>query len=254
LGAVKNTNSTTPTNLEEKFAGMLEQTTEDDENWTTVSNKSPPRNTDKRNRESTPVRQAKTDTAKAAKKGGSPMTDKDSSPKRPNNPNVVTEEKPENPKQKSFPTAGKKPENAPKENPNPVASPPKLGRNPQQPDIEAALEPETNTPVTGNGNNGKAVPEATPTLPNTTSGSTGEPEKTSAPTAAQPHPTTAKANPTTAKTKTKQPPTKAPTATAKERQTKRTKTKIKINTTRNKWNSRSNHTQSIRKPLLAAAT
>ena len=61
-GAVKNTNSTPTTNLEEKFAGTLEKTTEDDGNWTTVSNKSPPRNTDKRNREATPVRQAKTDT------------------------------------------------------------------------------------------------------------------------------------------------------------------------------------------------
>jgi len=83
VGAVKNTNSTAPTNLEEKFTGTLEETTEDGENWTTVSNKSPPRNTtasnkspprnkDKRNRETTPARQAKMDTTttKAAKKVG----------------------------------------------------------------------------------------------------------------------------------------------------------------------------------------
>jgi len=148
-GAVKNTNSTTPMNLEEKFVKTLGTTTEDNENWTTVSNKSPPRNTDKQNRESTPARHAKTDTTttKAARKARSPMSNRDS-PKRSNNPNVVTEEKPEKPKPKSLPTKGKKPEDAPKETPNPVgvASPPKLGRNPQQPDAKAALEPET-TPL-----------------------------------------------------------------------------------------------------------
>jgi len=123
LGAVKNTNSTAPTNLEEKFAGTLEMTEDNGGNWTTVSNKSPPRNTDKRSRETTPARKAKTDTTttKAARQTGSPMTDKDSSPKRPNNPNVVMEEKPENPNPKSFPTVEKKPEDASKENPNPVA-------------------------------------------------------------------------------------------------------------------------------------
>jgi len=107
-GAVKITNSMAPTNLEEKFAETLETTTKDDVNWTTVSNKSPPRNTDKQNRESTPARHAKTDTTttKATRKARSPMSDRDS-PKRSNNPNMVTEEKPENPKPKSLPTKGK---------------------------------------------------------------------------------------------------------------------------------------------------
>ena len=143
-GAVKNTNSTAPTNLDEKLAGT---SATDDENWTTVSNKSPPRNSDKtkRNRVATPARKEKTDTTttKAAKKLGSPMKDKDNTPQRPNKLNVVTEEKPKNPNQKSYPTTGKKPEVVTKD-PNPVASPPELGRNPQ-PAVEAALKPEANT-------------------------------------------------------------------------------------------------------------
>jgi len=227
LGAIKNTNSMVPTNLEEKSAGTLEKTTADDENWTTVSNKSPPRNTDKRNRKSTPARQAKTDTTttKATKKAGSPMTDKDSSPKCPNNPNVVTEEKPENPKPKSFPTVGKKPEDAPKENPNPVASPPKLGRNPQQPDTEATLEPKTNPPTnTGNGNKGKMVPEATPTLANTTSGNTGEPDKASAPTA-----NNGQGKPNSGKDKDKTTTNQSPNNDSKGKANKKNKNKNKNN-------------------------
>jgi len=200
LGAVKNTNSTAPTNLEEKLAKTIRTATKDDENWTTVSNKSPPRNTDKQNRESTPARHAKTDTitTKAARKARSPMSDRDS-PKRSNNPNVVTEEKPENPKPKSLPTKGKKPEDAPKETPNPagVASPPKLGRNTQQPDAEAALKPETTTPTnTGSGNKAKTVYEATPTLPNTGSSNTGKPDKASAPTENAPTPNSVQGKPT----------------------------------------------------------
>jgi len=238
LGAVTNTNSTAPKNLEEKFTGTLEKTTDDDENWTTVSNKSPPRTKDKRNRETTPARQAKTDTTamKAARKVGSPMTDKDSSPKRPNNPNVatVTEEKPENPKPNSFPTVGKKAEDAPKETPNPVASPPKLGRNPQQSAAEAALEPETTPLLTVMRATERRYPK--PLLPTPAATQANRirhqhPRKT--------RPTMAKANPTT---------------TVKERPTKRTETKTKIKTTRKEWNSRSNHKQSIRKPPLQGAT
>jgi len=96
-------------------------TTDEDGNWTKVSNKSPPRNTDKRNRESTPARQDKTDTTttKAARKIGSPMRDRDSA-KRASSPKVVTEEKLEHPKPKLPPATGKKPEGTPKESPNPV--------------------------------------------------------------------------------------------------------------------------------------
>jgi len=235
-------------NLEEKFAGRLEKTTEDGGgNWTTVSNKSPPTNTHKRSREATPARKAKTDmtTTKAARKVGSPMTDKDSSPKPPNNPNVVTEEKPENPKPKSFLTAEKKPEDASKENPNPVASPPKIGRNPRQPNAEEALEHETNPPTnTGNGNNGKTVPEATPTAP-TASGNTGKPDKESTPTENSLIPNNGQGKPSSGKDKDKTNTNQTPTTTAKERPTKRTETKTKIKTTRNEWNSRSNHSQSI---------
>jgi len=58
-GAVKNNNSTAPTNLEGKFAETLggtediTTTQDEDGNWTKVpSHKSLPRNTDKQNRES----------------------------------------------------------------------------------------------------------------------------------------------------------------------------------------------------------
>jgi len=234
-GAVKNTNSMAPMNLEENFAGTLEK--EDDGNWTTVSNKSPPRNTDKRNREATPARKAKTDTTttKTARKVGSPMMDEDSSPKRPNNPNVVTEEKPENPKPKSFPMAGKKPEDASKKNLNPVASPPKLGRNPQQPDAEAALEPKTNPPTnTGNDNKGKTVPEATPTLPTTASGNTGEPDKASAPTENSLTPNNGQGKPSSGKDKDKTTTNQSPTNDSKGKANKKNKKKTKIKTTINK--------------------
>jgi len=113
--AVKNTNtstdSTPPMNLEGKFAETLERTEgittmqNSDGNWTVVPpNKSPPRNTDKRNRESTPARQKKTDTTttKAARKVGSPM-ERDN-PNHTIHPNVATEKKPEKPKP-TLPTA-----------------------------------------------------------------------------------------------------------------------------------------------------
>jgi len=102
-------------------------------------------------------------------------------------------------------TKGRKPEDAPKETPNPagVASPPKLGRNPQQPDAEAALEPKTTTPTnTGSGNQGKTASEATPTLSNTDSGNKGKgnkPDKAAKPTENTPTPNSGKGKPNSGK-------------------------------------------------------
>jgi len=99
-------------------------------NWKVIPpKKSPSRNTDKQNRESTPTRQEKTGTTttKAARKQVQSPMDKDSpnhSSQKEASPKVATEEKPEKPNPTSPTQALKKQEKTPTPVSEGVVNPP----------------------------------------------------------------------------------------------------------------------------------